>query len=467
MARWLFGLAVVASMTHAELAHADAFNEYATQSSYALQLPQATTSWFTSVDAFGETNASIDGFPLHGRVLAATDSSVFLQKNFGASAWLTVGTVPEIMDPCFIKISPDGTRVALGTGFYKPLYTFPVTSLSAAAPPDLATAPDTSTFNLSYYDAEWLDNRFLFINSGTNSGSGVFAVDTWGGDVPSSLIPIVTDIPGASGGVTFDHNGNLITGIGYGSDTGQLKIWPASDVAAVLEPGALPLDYVSTGFVLAERMLSAASLGVDGENNVYVGGGDVFGATGNSGFAGLISASVVNRVLEGGAPANPAVTGEVTKLAPDPCQNDDSTSVLYVPGVTMLIVSFNGASMPPDCAPYDFAGGGLQQVQLYFPNNAPDTDHDGIPDGADNAYLVPNPDQIDSDGDGFGDVSDCDVDNDGLVGRAELSQLVDAYGRSAADAGFIAELDFNHDEKLDFEDFALLKSRWGRAAICP
>jgi hypothetical protein len=467
MARWLFGLAAVASMTHATLAYADAFNEYATQSSYTLELPLATTSWFTAADAFGATDVSLDGFPLYGRVLAATNSSVFLQKNFGASAWLTVGTVPDNMDPSFIKISPDGTRVALGTGFYKPLYVFPVAALSVAAPPDLAAASGTSAFNLSYYDAEWLDSRFLFINSGTHTGSAIFALDTWGGDVPSSLIPIITDIPGASGGVTFDHNGNLLTGIGYGADTGQLKIWPASDIAAVLEPGALPLDYVSTGFVLAERMLSAASLGVDGENNVYVGGGDVFGTTGNSGFGGLISATVVDRVLDGGAPANPAVTGEVTKLAPDPCQNDDVTSVLYVPGVTMLIVSFNDASMPPDCEPYDFSGGRVQQLQLYFPNNAPDTDTDGVPDGADNAYLVPNPDQADSDGDGFGDVSDCDVDNDGLIGRAELSRLVDAYGRSAADVGFVAELDFNHDRRLDAQDFALLKSRWGQAAVCP
>jgi gliding motility-associated-like protein len=44
-----------------------------------------------------------------------------------------------------------------------------------------------------------------------------------------------------------------------------------------------------------------------------------------------------------------------------------------------------------------------------------DDDNDGIPDDADNAPLVPNPDQTDTDGDGLGDIIDADDDGDGIL----------------------------------------------------
>ena len=51
------------------------------------------------------------------------------------------------------------------------------------------------------------------------------------------------------------------------------------------------------------------------------------------------------------------------------------------------------------------------QSRLALPTD--DTDNDGIPDVDDNSPLVSNPDQIDLDGDGIGDVSD-DFDQDGV-----------------------------------------------------
>lgn len=46
----------------------------------------------------------------------------------------------------------------------------------------------------------------------------------------------------------------------------------------------------------------------------------------------------------------------------------------------------------------------------------PDTDDDGVPNGADNCPDVPNPDQADSDGDGLGDAcDDPDADDDGIL----------------------------------------------------
>ena len=53
-----------------------------------------------------------------------------------------------------------------------------------------------------------------------------------------------------------------------------------------------------------------------------------------------------------------------------------------------------------------------------------DTDGDGILDTADNAPLVPNPDQLDTDGDGISDVIDTDDDNDGVLDGADNCPLI-------------------------------------------
>ena len=50
-----------------------------------------------------------------------------------------------------------------------------------------------------------------------------------------------------------------------------------------------------------------------------------------------------------------------------------------------------------------------------------DTDGDGILDVVDNCIRVANPDQRDTDGDGFGNVCDGDLDNNGIVNSLDYS----------------------------------------------
>jgi hypothetical protein len=440
---------------------------YTTKPPYSLTLPGSDLSFGTSADVFdGNITTKIDGYALSGRFLAATGRTIYLQKNFGADVWLPVATIgpDETLDPCFIKISPNGTKIALGVGFYKPLIVFDTSLLSVSAPPNLRTASGVKIWDENMYDGAWRGDRYLFINAAAETGSQIYAIDTVG--TTGTRIPILADIPGASAGLALDAAGDLVTGIGYAygdAPTGELKIWPASMIDAALT--GTTLAYSSSGKVLIEGALSAANLGFDGSGNLFVAGGDAFGTSGHYGYAGLVSAAALQRVLSGGALADTESASDYVKVQPDPCHNDDATNVWYAPSLGMLVVTANLTTQPPNCAQMDVTQSGPDGQQFFSPS-APDTDGDGVPDGADNAYLTPNPDQKDTDGDGWGDAADCDADNTGIVDQSDLSALMNAFGSVTGDANFAGGSDLNHDGHIDFADFSAFKTRWGRIAVC-
>lgn len=88
----------------------------------------------------------------------------------------------------------------------------------------------------------------------------------------------------------------------------------------------------------------------------------------------------------------------------------NATGQSFAPTVTgsyAVQISFNGETVVSDCI----------EVTI---DNSNDSDSDGIENDIDNCPDTPNPDQLDSDGDGQGDVCDEDDDNDGVSDDMDL-----------------------------------------------
>lgn len=95
-------------------------------------------------------------------------------------------------------------------------------------------------------------------------------------------------------------------------------------------------------------------------------------------------------------------------------------------------------------------------VLISTPVYALDTDRDGIDDTVDNCIEIANANQRDSNGDGFGNVCDGDLDNSGFVNFADLALFKSAFGTDDADA------DFDGNSFVNFADLAVFKTLFGK-----
>ncbi|MEO1576412.1 MAG: thrombospondin type 3 repeat-containing protein, partial [Pseudomonadota bacterium] len=89
---------------------------------------------------------------------------------------------------------------------------------------------------------------------------------------------------------------------------------------------------------------------------------------------------------------------------------------------------------------------------------AEDTDDDLVFDFLDNCTLVANADQRDTDGDGYGNACDPDLNNDGIVNVIDLGQLRLAFFSTGPDL----DADFNGDGVVNVVDLGILRSLFFR-----
>jgi len=98
---------------------------------------------------------------------------------------------------------------------------------------------------------------------------------------------------------------------------------------------------------------------------------------------------------------------------------------------------------------------------------APDSDGDGVGDDVDNCLLVSNADQRDTNGDGFGNICDTDLNNDCIANPIDLGLFKLVFFASNADA------DFNGDGVVNPIDLGIFKSRFfqppgpNASGVCP
>ncbi|MDD5034649.1 MAG: dockerin type I domain-containing protein [Methylococcaceae bacterium] len=95
--------------------------------------------------------------------------------------------------------------------------------------------------------------------------------------------------------------------------------------------------------------------------------------------------------------------------------------------------------------------------------NAFDVDSDGKKDVVDNCLTKPNPDQRDTDGDGYGNACDADLNNDFVVDSQDLNKLKAVFNKTAASSVEAANADLNGDGKVSIADLAILKAYWQQA----
>ncbi|MEO1574668.1 MAG: hypothetical protein AAFU65_06870 [Pseudomonadota bacterium] len=82
----------------------------------------------------------------------------------------------------------------------------------------------------------------------------------------------------------------------------------------------------------------------------------------------------------------------------------------------------------------------------------PDTDGDGFFDDVDNCTLIPNPNQLDADGDGYGNACDTDLNDDCITNIVDLSILRTVFFTNNRVA------DFNGDGIVNLADLGIMRT---------
>jgi prepilin-type N-terminal cleavage/methylation domain-containing protein/prepilin-type processing-associated H-X9-DG protein len=373
---------------HVSLGFQTLFDRYSNKGTQHLVMPEvgAVTgfSWFTAVDCFPANS------PHAGKILALTGDKLMLQHEIGVGCEMGLFKyAPELLgngwqeppggidnfdivgtlsgcDPSFLKISPDGRRVAVGVGYGAPMLVLDSSILSSTTPVNLETDSRIRRFNVNYYDGDWIDNTQFAYNGGDFSASGVFVLNTASSAPPK---PVLTNIPGASASVTADHHGNIISGIGWApgppNRTGEIVMLSAEAWGKVVSGSSAAIDYQTSPEVkrLANNVLSTASLDIDAEGNLCVGGGDAFGVGGpeQNGYAALIRNDALHSVLQGGQPVDAEGRSEKNfrTFYTDPAADDSATTVLFNPALNTCCVVWN----PTQCGG---AGGGRGSAADYW-----------------------------------------------------------------------------------------------------
>jgi hypothetical protein len=121
----------------------------------------------------------------------------------------------------------------------------------------------------------------------------------------------------------------------------------------------------------------------------------------------------------------------------------------------LAIAALTGASMLLIALPsWAQLACGSQSVLDLVPSIR-DVDGDQVGDGSDNCTLVFNPEQVDADSDGYGNICDADFNNDGAVGADDMGIALVSLGSTNA------VVDLNSDGAVGGDDLGLFLEMLG------
>jgi hypothetical protein len=150
--------------------------------------------------------------------------------------------------------------------------------------------------------------------------------------------------------------------------------------------------------------------------NASYSGGIVHGANGNVVGNGGFGVIDINTVLNTTLANNGGATHTHSLIPGSPAINSGNNSLATDGAGNALVTDQRGIGFPRIVeGTVDI---GSFEVQV------PDSDGDGIPDQDDNCPSTSNPDQLDTDGDGFGNNCDADDDNDGTLDGSDNCPLL-------------------------------------------
>lgn len=121
------------------------------------------------------------------------------------------------------------------------------------------------------------------------------------------------------------------------------------------------------------------------------------------------------------------------------------------PGTHKLAIRLDGFGENP-------SGFEMTDVQLGKLVALPDTDADGVADISDNCTQVANANQRDTNGDGYGNLCDADLNNNGIVNTQDLVVFKAAFGSIGANL----DADFNGDGVVNTKDLTIFKALFGK-----
>jgi hypothetical protein len=111
--------------------------------------------------------------------------------------------------------------------------------------------------------------------------------------------------------------------------------------------------------------------------------------------------------------------------------------------------------------PSSFPCAGTIPCMLPECTTGPDQDGDGVCNNQDSCLIELNPFQRDTNQDGYGNICDPDVNNDGMVGGPDFVILQIEWGKTLGDPDYDPDVDLDGDGVIGQGDYDIMLLYWG------